>query len=201
MRSGAIETADAAADDLDRSIRFLEGIGIPVRDEQLGTSFFNGISIKGGMIRLDRSKLRKDWPLADLFHEAGHIAVTPALFREQLPDDADALSALYDAYFESHPMAFSGDAEDPVARAILQSGEQEAIAWSYAATVAAGVDPRLVFPKAKAIFSGAGPTLRTQLEHGMHPGIQGLIAGGMTQSPRIRGNGAPFPQMVRWLQA
>lgn len=195
-------TTDLAATDsgLDQSIQFLEEIGIPVREAPLGSSFFNGISIEGGIIRLDQSKLRRDWPLADLFHEAGHIAVTPSIFRDRIPDDADDLARLYDEYLEAHPNAFSGEKEDPVARAILQSSEQEAIAWSYAAAVAAGIDPRLVFPKTKSTFGGAGPTLRIQLEHGMHPGIQGLIAGGMTQSPRFKQSAAAFPRMVRWLQ-
>ncbi len=194
-------SADAATDtELGRSIRFLEEIGIPVRETSLGNSFFNGISIEGGVIRIDHSKLRRDWPLADLFHEAGHIAVTPSIFRDRIPDDADDLARLYDEYLETHPNAFSGETEDPVARAILQSSEQEAIAWSYAAAVAANIDPRLVFPKTKDTFGGAGPSLRVQLEHGMHPGIQGLIAGGMTQSPRFKRGTAPFPNMVRWLQ-
>jgi hypothetical protein len=88
----------------------------------------------------------------DMMHEAGHIAVTPSLFRDQLDGNTNAVLPAMFAWLDAHPDAL-GYPEKPVARAIMQSSETEAIARSYAAALAAGIDSRLPFLKG---FGGDG---------------------------------------------
>ncbi|MFX4404600.1 hypothetical protein ABTA52_19785, partial [Acinetobacter baumannii] len=73
--------------------------------------------------------------------------------------------------------------EDPLARKIMQAGEQEAIAWSYAAAIGADINPALAFPDHPIIFDGAGPYRAVGLSIGSHIGIHGLAAAGMTRLP------------------
>lgn len=78
----------------------------------------------------------------------------------------------------------------------MQCGESEAVAWSYAAAAAIGIDTRVPFYRG---FEGTGLDLHDQIAAGYHFGIHGLAAVGMTQLPR-RHHGTPFPRMKRWLQ-
>ena len=178
------------------SVQFLEGIGLPVRFQTLDASaFLEGVTIRDGAIVIDRTLLRQP---GDILHEAGHLAVVPSIFRHLIVDDVDgSLAPHYDRYFAQHPDAFTSYPEDPIARGILQSGESEAIAWSYTAALAAGIPPASVFHE-----GGYGDTpdsarhLLAKLSALQHVGIHGLAAGGMCLLPRRGG----FPSMLRWLQ-
>ncbi len=107
------------------------------------------------------------WP-GDLLHEAGHIAVTDPAIRETL---------------ETIP-------HDP--------GEEMAtIAWSYAAALAADVDPRLVFHAAG--YRGGGGWIADNFAEGRYMGVPLLQWFGMTRERSDEGL-ACFPAMLRWLR-
>ncbi|GAA0301996.1 hypothetical protein GCM10009087_09690 [Sphingomonas oligophenolica] len=107
----------------------------------------------------------------DLLHEAGHIAVT-----------------------------------DPAARASLSeipsdpAEEMAAIAWSYAAAVEIGLDPRIVFHDDG--YVGGGGYLADAFAEGGSPGLPILQWFGMTADRRTaeKQGVAPFPHMLRWLR-
>jgi hypothetical protein len=107
----------------------------------------------------------------DLLHEAGHVAVTDPALRATLSE------------FPSDP-----------------GEEMAAIAWSYAAAIAIGIDPRIVFHDDG--YRGGGGYLADAFNGGMFPGMPLLQWYGMTLDRRTaeeRGE-APFPHMLRWLR-
>lgn len=113
---------------------------------------------------------RLTWP-GDLLHEAGHIAVTDPAVRT----------------------ALSEVPSDP-------AEEMAAIAWSYAAAVEIGVDPRTVFHDEG--YCGGGGYLADAFAYGGAPGVPLLQWFGMTIGRRDadKQGVAPFPHMVRWLR-
>ena len=107
----------------------------------------------------------------DLLHEAGHIAVTDPAVR-------DALDGVSDSHGE----------------------EMAAIAWSYAAALAAGVDPALVFHEHG--YAGAGPHILKNFTAGQYFGVPLLDYYGMTAEAKwTEARGIPaYPAMTRWLR-
>lgn len=110
------------------------------------------------------------WP-GDLLHEAGHIAVTDPALRPTLTE-------------------VSGDPAE----------EMAAIAWSYAAALAAGVDPALVFHGEG--YQGGGGNLVDALARDHAPGVPMLHYYGMTALKKHAAElGLPaYPEMARWLR-
>lgn len=79
------EEAAARSDLIDRIVAFLREIGLCVEFAKLpGKTFVPGISLGGGVIRIDRDRLA--YP-GDLLHEAGHLAVISAEQRAQAKPD------------------------------------------------------------------------------------------------------------------
>ena len=107
----------------------------------------------------------------DLLHEAGHIAVTDPAVRTTLSE-------------------FPSDLAE----------EMAAIAWSYAAAIEIGIDPKIVFHDDG--YRGGGGYLVDAFTGGMFPGMPMLQWFGMTLDPRTaKAQGlAPFPHMLRWLR-
>ncbi|WP_454884267.1 hypothetical protein [Sphingomonas oryzagri] len=130
----------------------------------------------------------------ELLHEAGHLAVLPSMFRNEASGDLHDVSQLMSDWIDGHLAAVHPD--DPRIRAILQSGECEAVAWSYAAALAIGIDTRIPFYRG---FDDEGLALHDQVASGYYFGVHGLAAGGMTDLPRPHLT-SPFPRMKRWLQ-
>jgi hypothetical protein len=107
---------------------------------------------------------RLGWP-GDLLHDAGHIAVSDPATRAS----AESVSS------------------DP-------GEEMAAIAWSYAAACAIGIDSRIVFHEAG--YKGGGGYLADNFERGDTVGVPMLAWFGMADE---RGPEA-FPAMRRWLR-
>jgi hypothetical protein len=181
-------TGDNPMEQFQKAAAFLEKIGLKVSIVNGVTGFLPGIFIKEGEILVSA----EDDDLAgDMLHEGGHLAVTPSIFRDKITGDIESVGSIYDQI-----LAEDRDHDDALIRAILQSGEGEAIAWSFAAARAAGVDTRLPFWH----FAGNdGEEVHSMLAAGCHCGIHGLAAAGMTEIPRLRRQHA-FPEMKRWLQ-
>lgn len=81
------------------------------------------------------------------------------------------------------------------------AGEVEATAWAYAATVAIGLDPRVLFHAGG--YFGKSEQLAFTYAAGCYPGVAGLAACGMTLvgvEASARGV-KPYPHMVRWVRA
>lgn len=109
---------------------------------------------------------RLAWP-GDLLHEAGHLAVTDPARRPTVS-------------------AFDSDGGD----------EMAAIAWSYAAALAAGIDPRVVFHDAG--YRGEGAWLAATFAGGSFIGLPMLRYYGLAAFPDEEA--APYPAMKHWLR-
>jgi hypothetical protein len=113
---------------------------------------------------------RLEWP-GDLLHEAGHVAVTP-------PEKRSALSEIR---------------SDP-------AEEMSAIGWSYAAALAIGLDPAVVFHDNG--YLGGSTSLLENFAEGRFLAVPMLQYYGMTLEPRPaaeRGE-QPYPHMTSWLR-
>ncbi|HWU72020.1 MAG TPA: hypothetical protein VN137_00945 [Sphingomonas sp.] len=109
---------------------------------------------------------RLQWP-GDLLHEAGHIAVTDPAIRATVSE-------------------FASDGGD----------EMAAIAWSYAAALAAGVDPRVVFHDHG--YRGDGQWLAETFATGGYIGLPMLRYYGLARFPHE--DGEQYPAMIKWLR-
>lgn len=183
---------------IERAIRFLDTVGIPCRRSgERVDSVLPGVWLDHGWLVYNVEDIRDP---CDLYHEAGHLAVIPSLFRGSVPKahDFDSLEEdsewgrQIEAYLDATPFLRPDHSEDPVVRGLLQMGEAEAIAWSYAAMVAAGMDPKAHFLNPEA-FNNDGEGIYQALSIGRYLGINGLQAGGMTTVKT-------FPTLTRWLQ-
>jgi hypothetical protein len=152
---------------------FLVGIGIPVEPgEVLGDSFLPGVALDGGGLRVDEARLT--YP-GDLLHEAGHIAVVPAWARPQLSGSID------------------------IPDLDTSNLEWAAIPWSYAAALAVGIDPELVFHEGG--YQGRAQGLLNNFRLGVPIGLHLLEAGLTVSAPRAKALGVePYPHMLRWLR-
>lgn len=113
---------------------------------------------------------RLEWP-GDLLHEAGHVAVTP-------PEKRSELSEIR---------------SDP-------AEEMSAIGWSYAAALAIGLDPAVVFHDNG--YLGGSTSLLENFAEGRFLAVPMLQYYGMTLEPRPaaeRGE-QPYPHMTSWLR-
>lgn len=172
----------ASRDAVERTLRFLADIGLETKSVAGAAGFLDGVTFDRGILLYDPDRTTS----SDLLHEAGHLAVIPGRFRPLAGDDLDETFAIMGA-------ALDGLAIDsPEMRAILQAGEAEATAWSYAAGRAIDLKGRHII--ADEDFSGDGAEIRAMLSYGAHFGVHGLVHGGMCASKR------DYPRLLRWLQ-
>ena len=154
---------------------FLDAIGIPCEPVDLSAAdgFLPGILLEGGWLRFDEARLT--YP-GDLLHEAGHLAVAP-------PDVRGAL-----------------DEAASVPGVDMTQLEWAAIPWSYAAALAIGIDPALVFHGGG--YRGHSEGLLRTFALGAPIGVHLLEEAGMTATgPRAQALGVdPYPHMLRWLR-
>ena len=109
---------------------------------------------------------RLQWP-GDLLHEAGHIAVTDPAIRPTVSE-------------------FASDGGD----------EMAAIAWSYAAALAAGIDPRVVFHDHG--YKDGGAAIAENFVEGRYFGLPMLQYYGLARFPDDEGE--QYPAMIKWLR-
>jgi hypothetical protein len=103
----------------------------------------------------------------DLLHEAGHIAVIDPALRPTVS-------------------AFDSNGGD----------EMAAIGWSYAAALAAGIDPRIVFHQDG--YRGGGRSILENFAEGRFLGVPMLQYYGLARFPHDEGE--PYPAMTKWLR-
>jgi hypothetical protein len=148
-----------------RIVAFLRGIGLRVEAAELGDgTFLPGIAVERGGLLVDEARLT--WP-GDLLHEAAHVALAPPEARPRM----------------------TGDVEVPGVD--LAALERAALPWSYAAALAIGIDPAVVFHAGG--YRGRSEGLLRTFAVGVYPGTPLLIEAGLTTA-------ADFPRMRRWLR-
>ena len=164
----------SAETDLDTCIAFLNEIGITVRFKKIeGAPFLPGLSIENGGIIIDKERLT--YP-GDILHEAGHIAVVPALERSTL------------------------DAASIEKRKDREAEEMMAIAWSYAACLHLGIDPYFVFHNDG--YQKGGSHIADNFRDKKYFGVPMLQWTELTADKKnaMEMNIAPFPSMIKWLR-
>jgi hypothetical protein len=153
---------------------FLMTIGISIDSRQIEKeTFLPGILIENGAILIDESKV--EFP-GDILHEAGHLAVSPGDLRKKLSDEV-----------------FLPETEPDT----IEAG---AIAWSYAAALYLGIDPRIVFHEGG--YKGKSEALLQNFSIGVYIGANVLEESGMTVCGRMAAaDGAkPYPHMLKWVR-
>lgn len=155
---------------LKRICQFLDDIGIPTKQRELPGDTF----LPG--IRIEYGALAVDrnrlMHVGDILHEAGHIACMAPAQREQTFSDAGN----------------------------EQGEEIAAQAWSYAAAVACGIPPSLVFHEAG--YRGSAQNLIDMYESGGTNGVPLLEWFDLTSMPSEQSTQETcFPQMHAWLRS
>ncbi len=159
---------------LEKCILFLNGIGIVttlIASDPNG--FLPGLSIHRGTILINLSRL--DNP-GDILHEAGHLAVIPS---------------------DDRPLLNDADISKRVDR---EAEEMMAIAWSYAACIYLGIDPRFVLHENG--YKGGANYIVEQFEKSEYFGLPILQCVGLTANEKTaaRLNILPYPHMIKWLR-
>lgn len=150
--------------------------------------FFPNIWIDCGIVYYNE----KTHP-GDLLHELGHLAVTPSWLRPYISgdiedwDDSPEICILADKHKNDPCFGCYGD-------------EVAAIAWSYVAAQAAGVDDFLPFEQGFEIDGDdAGEQLYESLsmsaigQYAYHDGIYHLVYFGLLQTEK------DFPNLCKWI--
>lgn len=149
-------------------VAFLDRIGIPTAEAELNEdTALPAMTVRDGVILYDPAQLERP---GDLLHEAGHIAMTEPALRPTVSD------------FGAAPTA--------------QGDEMGATAWSWAAAIAAGLDPRIAFhPDA---YRGEGEWLQETFAQGSYIGLPMLQYYGLAR--RGGEDGEQYPVMIKWLR-
>ncbi|THD37248.1 MAG: hypothetical protein E7773_04220 [Sphingomonas sp.] len=151
-------------------VAFLRGIGIAVEASPLAEDGqLAAMAVREGALHYDPARLTHP---GDLLHEAGHLAVTHPAIRASASDTS------------------FGAVETAAA------DEMAAIAWSYAAATAIGIDPALVFHD-DGYGKGGGGYLAENFAAGCYVGVPMLEYYGLAAR---EGEGERYPAMQRWLR-
>ncbi|WP_207512269.1 hypothetical protein [Longitalea luteola] len=160
---------------LQKCIGFLNNIGIETTFRKIGNkSFLPGLLINKGMIIIDKDALEHP---GDILHEAGHIAVVPAIDRHGLSE------------------------RNIINRKDRESEEIMAIAWSYAACIHLFIDPFFVFHEQG--YRGGREYITGSCREKNYIGLSMLEKIGMTANEKHarRLNIPSYPHMIKWLRA
>jgi hypothetical protein len=160
MRECILSATRSMKDELiEKMTGWLQSVGVPVRVEPIAGATF----LPGLAIEIGTlvvDPARLEWP-GDMLHEAGHIALAAPSCRAALGGKLD----------------------------VTPGEEMAALAWSYAAAVAAGVDPAVVFHEGG--YKLEGPQLQEAFAGGNGPGVPMLQWYRMTRS---------YPRMEKWIR-
>jgi len=160
---------------LDKCVEFLNDIGIETTYRKISNkSFLPGLLINNGMIIIDKEVLEHP---GDILHEAGHIAVVPAIDRPRLSE------------------------RNIITRKNRESEEIMAIAWSYAACIHLLIDPFFVFHEEG--YRGGRDYITDSCRLKNYVGLSMLERIGLTiNEKKARQLNVPsYPHMTRWLRA
>ena len=177
---------------------FVRSIGIPVQlteeNAALAGGFLPKIQVSAGGLIVDVTQV---FP-GDILHEAGHLAVIPAVFRPQASGHLEAVHAAMSSHLQENIEGLMSCPEDPVCRAIMQADDPESTAWQYAAAQAIGLPDEWLFPE--DAFDGEAANTLAALRARQYLGINGLQAAGWTVLRRNPRRDVPeYPKLAFWL--
>ena len=149
-------------------IGFLRSIGLDVIERPITVAtVLPGITVAHGALVVDRAAVK--YP-GDLLHEAGHLAVVPAVERKLLHEN----------------VGHDG------------GNEMAAIAWSYAAALHLGLAPSVVFHENG--YRGGANSLTENFTQRRYVGVPMLTWRGLVDPPlKDEASDAGYPTMKRWL--
>lgn len=131
---------------------FIQNIGISIDFRQISEqSFLPGLMIENGTLWIDKNQLKY---IGDTLHEGGHIALMN-------PEQRKNLSGELDGQNES------------------EATEMAVIAWTYAACLEIGIDPKVVFHPDG--YKGDGENVVENFSKGYYFGVPILEWYGMTE--------------------
>lgn len=172
--------------DFQRLVDALRDIGIECRPDPEADGFIDNVRITKGVIHF-----KPEASLANILHEAGHLACIPPAFRSQADGDLDDLAEIMCDY--AGKMLDAGVSPDaPIMRAIIQCSDGEATAWAWAFGHKLGLKPEQIIEDQD--YGGHGAGVRLQVSTGMHLGINGLRAAGMIDTTKN------WPHLTKWMQ-
>lgn len=179
----------------ERSVAFLNEIGIETRWGVGASGFLPGLRIVNGTLAVDPS-----CQVSNVLHEAGHIAIMPRRYRHTLNGNiSPAIIAAWEdaSKIDPHP-------EAPLMRALLQCSDPEATAWAWAAGIHLGLAPDEIIPDSDdpRFYSGDGAGVRLAHEMNHSLGAHGLAAAGFCQVGMFNRHNPlpPYPRLGRWVQ-
>lgn len=174
------------------------GVDIEFHDRPHPSSFAPGVWLEGGKVHVCSWAAQP----GDVLHESGHWAIVPSRFRPIIEPgnvESPAFIEAVSAYTMSDE-AWKQGPDHWLMRALLQMGDCEAQAWSYAAAYRIGFDPKEAFcfryegvPEDRQPYGGEGEDVWHGLSMGGHFGINGMQAAGMCTK-------RDWPNMLRWVQ-
>jgi hypothetical protein len=152
---------------------FILNIGIPIGYRQIfEQSFLPGLLIDNGTLLIDKNQLKY---IGDTLHEAGHIAL---MNPEQRKNLSGSLNGQNDA----------------------EAIEMAVIAWTYAACLEIGIDPKVVFHPDG--YKGDSENIVENFNKGHYFGVPILEWLGMTERANNtqKINILSYPKMLVWLR-
>lgn len=171
--------------DLERAIRFVRSVGIPVTlSSEEVKGFAPGIEIRAGELFVGPGATASSF-----LHEAGHLAILPGNVRNWAAGDIDIVVERMFQWLKRIEAGVEPDA--PLMRAAIQASDPEATAWAWAAGAAASLRPTETIRNED--YEGDGAAIRLQLSARRYVGIHGLQHAGLCS---VRN----YPVMSAWLQ-
>ncbi|WP_207190770.1 hypothetical protein, partial [Enterococcus faecium] len=134
-----------------------------------------------------------DCRVSGLLHEAGHLAITPQMFRPLMDGNiSSGQREMLRVVGESnlHP-------DDSLYRAVIQCSDIEATAWAWAAGRHLGLPGEEIIRTDE--YDGEGESIRISLQVGAYIGIHGLAHAGFC-AVRSRPGVVAWPNLKFWTQ-
>ncbi|MGI0649473.1 hypothetical protein ACRCPS_31135 [Pseudomonas aeruginosa] len=171
-------------------MQFLQRIGLTVEVVPGAAGFIEHVEVFEGGLRVDPRA-----PASGLLHEAGHLAIVPTQFRHYLSGNLS--KGMHRICEELDRMVL--DPDDPLQRAVLQTGDPEATAWAWAAGKELGIPHELIIQSHE--YSGDGPFIRSALAANSYLGINGMTHAGFCVRKANPYRPLPvYPKLAFWLQ-
>lgn len=171
---------------------FVESIGLPIQIVHGAVGFIEHVRIVGGGLHIDPRA-----SASTILHEAGHLAVMPACYRQYLNGDVgDGVQRMFQE-MEASEIA----PDSPLMRAALQAGDPEATAWAFAAGVSLGLPIDVIILDHE--YGGEGEAIRIALAAKSYIGIHGIAHAGfcvVRANPYSSHSLPTYPELSYWLQ-
>lgn len=168
-------------------------IGIQALPVSHASGFLEGIRIVNGVLHVS-----PNCSVSNVLHEAGHLAIIPAIYRSKANDDISKLQReMLDDMTRRKELP-----DSPLYRAVLQTSDPEATAWAYAFGKHLGLKDEEIIQAddyKDSYGEGVGESILEALSFGAYFGVHGLAHAGFC-STRGLGGLPKYPQLAFWTQ-